>query len=87
MKLQDPRKLHRLMVIQGVSRRELARAAGWSSHGLLNRLLDPGDPSLSVTPERACKIAAYLQVAPEDLFTAESSLNNERHSRNGAPQS
>ena len=40
MKLRDRKRLQRLMTVQDVSARQLARAAGWKSHSYMNRLLN-----------------------------------------------
>jgi transcriptional regulator with XRE-family HTH domain len=66
MILQDRKRLARLMVIQGVSQRELAEAAGWRAHSILGRLLS--GKLRSLTPERAVRIAHHLGVGVEDLF-------------------
>ena len=66
MILRDRKRLARLMVIQDVSQRELARAAGWKAHSYLGRLLK-GDVK-TLEPEPALRIANYLQVAVDDLF-------------------
>jgi transcriptional regulator with XRE-family HTH domain len=64
------RKLLKLMVIQDVSRRALAQAAGWSSHSYMNRLLN-GEVS-TLAPEPAVRIATYLGVPVDDLFVQKS---------------
>ena len=66
MELLDRKRLARLMVIQGVSQRELARAAGWSSHSYLGRLLAGEVKTLKTDP--ALRIAHKLQVGVDDLF-------------------
>ncbi len=66
MILEDPKKLAKLMVIQGVGQRELARAAGWRAHSYLGRLLSGKVSNLE--PEPAARIAAYLGVGVDDLF-------------------
>jgi transcriptional regulator with XRE-family HTH domain len=66
MILADRKRLAKLMVIQGVSQRELAKAAGWSSHAVLGRLLS-GDLKTTTT-ERAARIAHHLGVGVDDLF-------------------
>lgn len=66
MELRDPKKLQRLMIVQDVSQRELAIAAGWKSHSYLGRLLRGEVKTLETTP--ALRIAHYLQVGTEDLF-------------------
>jgi len=71
MQLVDPKKLARLMVIQGVSQRELAAAAGWESHTFLGRLLKGEVKTLKTEP--AVRIAHYLKVGTDDLFVSRSS--------------
>lgn len=66
MILRDRKRLAKLMVIQGVSSRELARAAGWKSHSYLNRLLRGEVTSLKTDP--ALRIAHHLGVGVDDLF-------------------
>ncbi len=66
MKLKDPKKLARLMAIQEISGRQLARAAGWSSHTYLQRLLHGEVDTLKPAP--AVAIAQILGVALDDLF-------------------
>lgn len=66
MILQDHKRLAKLMVIQGVSQRELARAAGWKSHTYMARLLRGDEKTLR--PEPALRIAKYLGVGVDDLF-------------------
>jgi transcriptional regulator with XRE-family HTH domain len=66
MILKDPKMLAKLMVIQGVGQRELARAAGWKAHSYLGRLLKGAVKT--VEPEPAARIAAYLGVGVDDLF-------------------
>lgn len=71
MILTDRKKLAKLMLIQGVSQRELAEAAGWKSHSYLGRLLRGDASSLEVEP--AVRIAMYLGVGTDDLFMARAS--------------
>lgn len=66
MKLTDRKMLAKLMTIQGVSARQLARAAGWKSHSYMNRLLS-GEVS-TLEPEPAVRIARHLGVGVDDLF-------------------
>lgn len=73
------RKLLKLMVIQDVSRRVLAQAAGWSSHSYMNRLLN-GDVS-TLAPEPAVRIATFLGVPVDDLFLPKSTSNTGRTDR------
>jgi transcriptional regulator with XRE-family HTH domain len=66
MKLIDRKRLAKLMAIQGVSARQLAKAAGWKSHSYMNRLLN-GEVS-NLEPEPAVRIARHLGVGVDDLF-------------------
>lgn len=66
MKLRDRKRLQRLMIVQGVSARALAREAGWKSHSYMNRLLSGEVETLA--PEPALRIAHHLGVGVEDLF-------------------
>lgn len=67
MQVRDRKKLARLMVIQEVTWKALASAAGWKSHSIVGRLLN-GEVT-TVTPEKAVRIANHLQVPVDDLFT------------------
>jgi len=66
MLLTDRKRLARLIAIQGVSKRNVAAAAGWKSHTYLLRLLS--GEARTVEPEHAVKIATYLGVDVADLF-------------------
>lgn len=66
MELRDPKKLKRLMIVQDVSQRELAKIAGWKSHSYLGRLMAGKVKTLSTDP--ALRIAHELGVGVEDLF-------------------
>lgn len=66
MLLRDRKKLARLMVVQEVSQRELATAAGWKSHSYLGRLLRGEVRTLGTDP--ALRIAHKLMVPVDDLF-------------------
>lgn len=67
MLLTDRKRLARLIEIQEVSKREVARAAGWKSHSYLLRLLS--GEARTVEPEPAVRIATRLGVDLYDLFT------------------
>lgn len=67
MLLKDRKRLARLIEIQEVSKRQVAAAAGWKSHTYLLRLLS--GEARTVEPEPAVKIATYLGVDVQDLFT------------------
>jgi transcriptional regulator with XRE-family HTH domain len=66
MQLKDHKLLARLMAIQGVSGRQLADDAGWSSHTYLQRLLR-GEVN-TLKPGPAAAIAASLNVPLDVLF-------------------
>lgn len=66
MELIDPKKLRKLMVIQDVSQRELAQAAGYTSHSYLGRILRGEVKTLRTDP--ALRIAHHLGVGVDDLF-------------------
>lgn len=82
MQVLDPKKIQKLMVIQGVSQRELAKAAGWGSRWYLQKLLDGRATGLK--PEPAARIARRLGVGIDDLFVArlatDSAQNGKRRS-------
>lgn len=71
MHLIDRRKLGKLMLIQGVSQRELAQAAGWRSHSYLGRLLRGEASTLETDP--ALRICSALGVGVDDLFLVRTS--------------
>jgi transcriptional regulator with XRE-family HTH domain len=66
MRVQDPKKIRKLLLIQDATQRELAEAAGWQSHSYVARLLT-GEIK-TVTPERAARIARFFGVGIDDLF-------------------
>lgn len=66
MILRDRKKLARLMIVQDVSQRQLAEAAGWRSHSYLGRLLRGDVKTLGTEP--AVRIAHKLMVPFDDLF-------------------
>lgn len=76
MVLTDRKKLAKLMLIQGVTQRELALAAGWGSHTYLGRLLRGDVNTLKTDP--AVRIAHYLGVGTDDLFMSRSSSDSAR---------
>ena len=67
MLLKDRKRLARLIEIHEVSKRSVARAAGWKSHTYLQRLLS--GQATTCEPEHAVRIATYLGVDVGDLFT------------------
>lgn len=66
MRVSDPKKIRKLMLIQDATQRQLAEAAGWQSHSYVARLLS-GEIK-TVTPERAARIARFFGVGIDDLF-------------------
>lgn len=82
MRLADRKKLAKLMVIQEVSQRELALAAGWRSHSYLGRLLR-GEVS-TLEPKPALLIAKRLGVGVDDLFLVQTSSDFRRADKRGA---
>lgn len=76
MRVIDPKKIRKLMLIQDVTQRELAQAAGWKSHSYVARLLS-GEIK-TVTPDKAARIAHHLSVGQDDLFVARLSTDTGR---------
>lgn len=66
MRVIDHRRLQKLMLIQGVTTRQLATAIGYKSHAHLGLVVRGQYPT--VTPEKAARIARYLGVGVDDLF-------------------
>lgn len=83
MRLHNRKGLRKLMAIQNVSARELARAAGWKSHSYMNRLLkDPKDGGVDTLDlEPAVRIARYLGVGVDDLFMPRLSTDTAQNAR------
>lgn len=74
MILQDPKKFAKLLLIQGVSHRQVAEAAGWGkSHSYVGRLIR--GEARTVTPDSAARIALFLGVGIDDLFLTKASSN------------
>ena len=73
VKLTDLKLLLRLMAIKGVSYRDMAAAAGYKSHAYMGRLLRGERTTLE--PEAAVRVAAYLEVPLDSLFTVKTSTN------------
>lgn len=73
MRVIDPKKIRKLMLIQDVTQRELAEVAGWASHSYVARILD--GTIQTVTPERATRIARFFGVGVDDLFVARLSTD------------
>jgi transcriptional regulator with XRE-family HTH domain len=66
MRVIDRKKISKLMLIQDVSQRDLAQAAGWASHSYVARIID--GTITTVTPDRAARIARFFGVGIDDLF-------------------
>lgn len=75
MRLHNLKGLRTLMVVQDVSQRRLARAAGYRSHAYMGRLLRGEADTLE--PEAALRIARFLQVEIDFLFVPRPSLDDE----------
>lgn len=73
MILKDRKTLAKLLVIQGVSHRQLADAAGWKSHSYVGRLVRGEVKTLDTDP--ALRIAHHLGVGVDDLFLVRTSTN------------
>lgn len=71
MLLRDRKRLARLMAIQDVSGRTLAKAAGYKSHSYVQRLLR-GDARW-VDDAAGLRIATFLGVDVTDLFALKTS--------------
>jgi transcriptional regulator with XRE-family HTH domain len=83
MRVKDPKHIQRLMVIQDLSARQLARAAGYASHSYMTRILR--GEIVNVTPNRAARIARCLQVGVDDLFVARLSTDTRQNVRHKEP--
>lgn len=59
-------RLLKLMVVQDVSQRELAKAIGWKSHTYLGRFIRGQVPSIDT--DAAARIAHHFGVGIDDLF-------------------
>lgn len=73
MRVIDPKKILKLMVIQDVSARALAEAVGYASHSYVTRILR-GEIK-TVTPDRAARIASHFGVGMDDLFVGRLSTD------------
>ena len=71
MLLKDPKKLRKLMIIQDVSARQLAKAAGYSAHSYVQRLLKGTAKWVDVEP--AVRMATFLGVDVADIFVPKTS--------------
>jgi transcriptional regulator with XRE-family HTH domain len=66
MILKDRKQLASVMIVQGISQRELAKAAGWRSHSYLGRLLRGEKRTLD--GDAALRIAHRLGMPVDMLF-------------------
>jgi transcriptional regulator with XRE-family HTH domain len=67
---EQRKRLRKLMLIQGVSQRQLADHLGWDSHSYLGRLLR-GDVR-TLNTDTAARIAHFFQVGMDDLFVVKT---------------
>lgn len=77
MYLRDRKMLARLMLIQGISQRQLAEAAGWKSHSYMRRLITGEATTLKTEP--AALIAHTLGVPTDTLFLTKTDRIPVRH--------
>lgn len=83
MKLINVKRLRTLMVVQEVSQRRLAMAAGYKSHAYMGRLMRGEVDTLE--PEAALRIARFLGVGVDDLFVPRLSTDTGKNApRRGA---
>lgn len=83
MRVIDPKKILKLMVIQEVSARTLADEVGYSSHSYITRILR-GEIT-TVTPDRAARIARFFGVGVDDLFVPRLSTDTGQGGKRKAP--
>lgn len=77
MRVKDPKQIKKLLVIKEVSARTLADEIGYRSHAYVTRILR-GEIT-TVTPEKAARIAAFLEVGVDDLFVARLSTDTSQN--------
>jgi transcriptional regulator with XRE-family HTH domain len=82
MRVIDPKRIKKLMVIQEVSARTLAEELGYRSHAYVTRILR-GEIS-TVTPDKAARIARYFGVGIDDLFVPRLSSDSGRLGKRNA---
>lgn len=70
------KRLRKLMLIQGVSQRDLAEAIGWRSHSYLGRFIR--GTVRSIDTDAAVKIAVFFGVGVDDLFVGRASQDVQR---------
>lgn len=71
MIVREPKKLKNYLAYKEISARQLAKAAGWTSHSYMNRILS--GEARNITPESGARIAKYLDVPVEQFFSIEVS--------------
>lgn len=76
------KRLAKLLLIQGVTHRELAKAIGWKSHGMVGHLVS--GRKAGVEPQSAVAIAKFLGVEVSDLFLTDMPRDSRRASRGRA---
>lgn len=81
MQVRDAKTIRKLMVIQNVSQRSLARAAGYKSHAYMGRILRGEVKTLD--PEAAVRVAKYLGVGVDDLFLVRVSSDTPQTAKQG----
>jgi transcriptional regulator with XRE-family HTH domain len=81
MILKDRKQLLKLMVIQGASQRDVAKAAGWKTHSYLGRLLRGDVNTLETDP--ALRIANFFGVGVDDLFVTRVSSDTAQGASKG----
>lgn len=82
MLVKEPLAIPKLMAIQGISQREMARRVGYASHAYMG-LIMKGDVK-TVTPEKAALIANELGVGVDDLFLVRTSTDTGRNDQRKA---
>jgi transcriptional regulator with XRE-family HTH domain len=81
MILRDHVTLKKLMILQKVSQRQLAKAAGYRAHSYVSRLVRGEERTIST--DAALRIAHRLDVAVGDLFLPGPSTKNGRDVHSG----
>lgn len=79
MQVRDLKMIHKLMVIQRASQRDLAKAAGYKSHAYMGRILRGEVDTLD--PEAAVRISKFFGVGVDDLFLVRASSDNGRNAQ------
>ena len=77
MLVRDYKKLAKLMVIQDVTDRDVAAAAGWKAHSYVSRIRRGEVKTLRAEP--ALRIAQFFGVPLEDLFLTRLDSSNVHH--------